>query len=250
MTDNEKQELNKKLEKVFSNYYENTGFFSQEKHDITYYKNKFLRERYVERLLFTVLTEFNIGSLSGKSVLIVGVSHELASFFMKLGTEPENITLADVCAQALEKAKELSSNLLGSAKVDLDRLCFGDDAFDVIVCFNYLSNIPVDRVLETLATELHRVLKPGGIAFVSFTNEVASHDDMKASGLIRTFRREEVLQYFHKFNLINMLHFLPFNFLLFSINEEHIFPKRIGTIEDILIEKNERYTDSILLLTK
>ncbi|OPX88178.1 MAG: Ubiquinone/menaquinone biosynthesis C-methyltransferase UbiE [Pelotomaculum sp. PtaB.Bin104] len=250
MTSNEKQELNKKLEKIFLNYYENTGFLSQEKQDITYYKNKFIRERFVERLLFTVLTEFNIGALSGKSILILGLSHELASFFMKLGAEPGNITLADTCAKALERAKDLSGNHLESAKIDLDKLYFEDDTFDVIVCFNYLSNIPVDGMIKTLANELHRVMKPGGIAFVSFTNEVASHDDMKTSGLIRTFRREEAIDYFKEFNLINVLHFLPYNFLLFSINEEHIFPKRIGTIEDILIEKNERYTDSILLLTK
>jgi len=250
MTFNEKQELNKKLEKVFLNYYENTGFLSQEKHDITYYKNRFLRERFIERLLFTVLTEFNIGSLSGKSVLIIGLSHELASFFIKLGTEPGNITLADVCAQALERAKDLFSNRLEFAKIAPDRLCFGSDTYDVIVCFNYLSNIPVDGVIETLAAELYRVLKPGGIAFVSFTNEIASHNDINMSCIMRTFRREEVLEYFKEFNLINVLHFLPYNFLLFSINEDHIFPKKIGTIEDILIEKKDRYTDTILLLTK
>ncbi|MDF9409142.1 class I SAM-dependent methyltransferase [Pelotomaculum isophthalicicum JI] len=247
---NEKQELNKKLENIFLNYYKNTGFFNQEKHDITYYKNRFLRERFVERILFTVMTEFNIGSLSSKSVLIVGLSHELASFFMKLGSESQNITLADVSAKALERTKDMFSNHLEFVKIDLDRLCFEEDTFDVIICFNYLSNIPVDGVIRTLAGEINRILKPGGIAFVSFTNEISSHDDIKMSGVMRTFRKEEILQYFEEFKLVNVLHFLPYNFLLFSINEEHIFPKKIGTIEDILIEKNERYTDSILLLTK
>ncbi|OPX90127.1 MAG: ubiquinone/menaquinone biosynthesis methyltransferase [Pelotomaculum sp. PtaB.Bin013] len=243
--------FNEKLENVFYNYYNRIDLFSNENKELKSLLNKFLKERFVERILFTVMVETNIDSLSNKSILILGLSHDLASFFLKLGAKPENITVADISSQALEEAQKSISKQLNFSKLDFDRLAFDDNTFDIMVCFNYLSNIPPDNMINNLVNELYRILKPGGLTFISFTNEIASRDDLQLSGVMRTFRPEEALSFCSKFNLINLLQFFPNNFSLFSLNNnEHIFPKRIGIIEDIIIEKNDRYAESLLLLTK
>ncbi|MCG9967996.1 class I SAM-dependent methyltransferase [Pelotomaculum terephthalicicum JT] len=250
MTKKEAGLINKKLENVFYNYYKKIGFLDNEENLSDNYLNKFLRERFIERVLFTVLREFEMKSLAEKSILITGFSHELVSFFLKLGAEPQNITVADICPQAIDRAKAILSKTLSFVKIDLDTLNFNDNTFDIAVCLNYLSNIPSDDLINKMAVEFYRVLKQGGLALVSFTNEIASHDDIQMSGVMRVFRPEEVIKFFNSFKLVNLLDFIPCNFTLFSINEESIYPKRIGIIEDLLIEQEKRYTDSLLLLSK
>ncbi|OPX94333.1 MAG: Methyltransferase domain protein [Pelotomaculum sp. PtaB.Bin104] len=249
MTNNKRSQL-KQIENIFINYYKKIGVLEDQKKDIKNYLSKFLRERFVERILFTVMSELENIKLAEKSILITGLSHELASVLLKWGAVPDNITVADLCPQAIKKAKALFSSSIKFSKISLDKFSFNDDDFDIIVCFNYLSNIPVNEYIEKLAAEFYRVIKPGGVAFISFTNEIASYEDMQLSGLLRTYQPEEILPYFKNYKLINLLHFFPYNFDLFFIENEHVFPKKIGYIEDILIEQNHRYTDSLLLLTK
>lgn len=250
MSKNEKDTLNKKLENIFHNYYQKIGLLASEEPVKKNYRQNFLRERFIERIMFTTLDEAGLSNLAGKSVLVVGLSHELVSFFLKLDVAPTGLTLADICPQVLEQARTIFSNRLAYAKINLDAFDLPDNAYDVIVCLNYLSNIPVNEYINGLAAEFYRVLKPGGLFLISFANELADRDTVQSSGVMRLFRPEEVLALFDSFKVINLLDIIPYSFARFKINEETAYPKKLGFIEDLLIEQRNRYSDSLLILSK
>ena len=250
MPTSDKDTLNKKLEKLFVNYYQKTGLLPSEEPSPKNYREKFLRERFIERVLFTTLEEADLCDLSGKSILIAGLGQDLASFCLRLGAEPGGITLADLSPQALEQAKANYTDRLSAVKIELDSFPLPDNAFDLIICLNYLSNIPSNDYIGGLTGELFRVLKPNGLLLMNFTNELADRDSVQSSGVMRLFRPEEALGFFEAFQVINVLDFIPFTFDRFRINEEPSYPKKIGFIEDLLIEQRNRYSEAILILSK
>lgn len=52
-------------------------------------------------------------------------------------------------------------------------LPFGEGAFDIVVCADVLEHVPSQ---ERTAAELARVLRPGGVAYVSFPNRLSPHN--------------------------------------------------------------------------
>lgn len=247
----EQHEENSKLQNLFYNYYQKIGLLEDAEPKTPDYLSKFLRERFVERILFTALYEFDFKNLAGKSILLVGLSHELVSFFLKLGAEPDRITVADLCPQALQQAKAgYGSGVNLTLLEEIGRLPFPADSYDLIVCFNYLSNLPTNDYVSGLAGELRRVLKPEGLLAASFTNDIADREVVQMAGILRLFRPEEILEIFNTFKIINLLSFIPYQFTRFSLNEAPAYPQKIGFLEDLLIENNQRYTDSLLLLSK
>ena len=250
MTTNERETLNQRLERLFFTYYQKIGLLDSDEPPAKNLREKFLRERFIERIIYTTLEEAGLADLSGKKVLITGLSQELVSFCQKLGAAPAEITLADVCPQALEQVKAHYPAQLAAVKVDLDAFPLPDDAFDLIVCFNYLSNIPTNEYISNLAGEFFRVLKPGGLFLLGFTNDVAGRDAVQSAGVLRLFQPDEVRGLFQAFKIINTLDFIPYTFDRFRINEEPSYPKKIGFIEDLLIEQRNRYSEALLILSK
>jgi len=250
MAEKEREILKKKLENIFFNYYQKTGFVPGEEPVAKNYRQNFLRERFVERVIFTTLDEAGLADLSGKSVLVVGLSQDLVSFLHKLDIEPNRLTLADICAPALEQAQSLYNNQITWSKIDLDSIPLPDESFDLIICQNYLSNIPANDYIVSLANELYRILIPKGLMLLSFTNETADRDTVQASAVMRLFRPDEVKEYFSAFEVINTLDFIPYSFSRFTINETPSYPEKIGFIEDLLIEQRNRYSDTMMILTK
>jgi SAM-dependent methyltransferase len=57
---------------------------------------------------------------------------------------------------------------------DITDLRFEDDAFDVVVCSHVLEHVRDDR--KALA-ELHRVLRPGGVAYIQVPYDAERHTD-------------------------------------------------------------------------
>ena len=250
MTTNDRESLNQRLENLFFNYYQKIGLLEAEEPPTKNYREKFLRERFVERILFTTMEEAGLADLAGKKVLITGLSQDLVSFFQRFGAAPADITLTDVCPQALERVKADYSGQLNVVKVDLDAFPLPDKTFDLTVCFNYLSNIPNNEYISGLSGEFYRTLKPGGLFLINFTNEIASRDSVQSAGVLRLFQPQEVQILFQEFKSINLLDFIPFTFDRFRINDEPSYPKKIGFIEDLLIEQRNRYSEAMLILSK
>ena len=250
MSTTDKETKNKKLENLFFNYYQKTGLLATEEPISWNYREKFLRERFIERILFTTLEEADLSDLSGKSILITGLSHDLVSFVLKLGANPNQITFADVCPQALVQAKTNYNSNINVVKIDLDDFPLPDNAFDLILCLNYLSNIPTNEYIGGMTGEFYRILKPTGLFMTNFTNEMADRDSVQTSGILRLYRPEEATGFFQAFQVINLLDFIPYTFDRFRINEESSYPEKIGFIEDLLIEQRNRYSEALLILSK
>jgi 2-polyprenyl-3-methyl-5-hydroxy-6-metoxy-1,4-benzoquinol methylase len=84
-------------------------------------------------------------------------------------SQPANIYYGvDVTEVALQKAKERCP-FAELGKMDISRLDFPNGFFDVVTITEVLEHI-IDY--ENVATELKRVLKPGGALIITFPNEV------------------------------------------------------------------------------
>jgi SAM-dependent methyltransferase len=121
-----------------------------------------------------------LGDLSGKSVLEYGcgsgwMTHDLVA----LGGR---ISAFDISPQAVRntQASLAAAGLADRCSVDVmpaERLIYPTDTFDVAVGFAIIHHLDVPRALE----ELHRVLKPGGVAYFA--------EPLDTNPLIRAYRK-------------------------------------------------------------
>lgn len=116
-----------------------------------------------DELLFAkVLEHFDTwnGSLR---VLEVGVGHghELAKL-AQLGIAQSRMQGVDLMPGRLQRAGHLYPGL-GLSQQDARRLAFAEGSFDLVMQFTCLMHAPDREAQRTMAAELARVLKPGGL---------------------------------------------------------------------------------------
>jgi len=131
--------------------------------------------QYVYRQMRTAL-----GDLGGKRVLEYGcgegwITHDLA----RLGG---NVSAFDISPQAAENTRRTLSNsrLLDRCSIDVmpaEQLTYAADTFDVAVGFAIIHHLELAQALA----ELHRVLKPGGVAWFA--------EPLATNPLIRIYRK-------------------------------------------------------------
>ena len=84
-----------------------------------------------------------------------------------------------------------------SLRSDLTKLGFADDSFDVIICYHVLEHIPNDGAAMS---ELARILKPGGIAFIQVPRHrgIATDEDPTApeEERVRRFGQNDHVRYY------------------------------------------------------
>ena len=84
-----------------------------------------------------------------------------------------------------------------SLRSDLTKLGFADDSFDVIICYHVLEHIPDDGAAMS---ELTRILKPGGIAFIQVPRRrgIATDEDPTApvEERVRRFGQDDHVRYY------------------------------------------------------
>jgi 2-polyprenyl-3-methyl-5-hydroxy-6-metoxy-1,4-benzoquinol methylase len=94
-----------------------------------------------------------------------------------LAEQGYKVTLADLSPELLAVAKEKAAE----AGVDLDGIVeanatdlsrFGDGSFDAVLCMGPLYHLVEESDRRSVVSELFRVLKPGGRAFVAFLNRL------------------------------------------------------------------------------
>jgi 2-polyprenyl-3-methyl-5-hydroxy-6-metoxy-1,4-benzoquinol methylase len=94
-----------------------------------------------------------------------------------LAEQGYKVTLADLSpellAMAKEKAAEAGADLEGIVEANASDLSrFGDASFDVVLCMGPLYHLVEESDRRSVVSELFRVLKPGGRAFVAFLNRL------------------------------------------------------------------------------
>ena len=119
-----------------------------------------------------------LGTLTGKSLLDLGCGlGEGAVYFAKHGA---NVTAVDLSGEMLEVVKRLAAHHkvnVSTRKSPADQISLPDNTFDVVYSGNLLHHVDIAATLK----EVHRVLKPGGIAI--FTDPLAHNP------LINIYRR-------------------------------------------------------------
>ena len=103
----------------------------------------------------------------------------------------------DISETGLDKARALAdqkNTKLETQVVDLDEWEFGKNAFDLVLCFNFLDRRIFHKIKNTL--------KPGGLIFCeTFTVDHLKHSDFKRewvlehNELLNAFREYHILRY-------------------------------------------------------
>jgi ubiquinone/menaquinone biosynthesis C-methylase UbiE len=115
--------------------------------------------------LATLLWSLGKLTLSGLKILDVGCGQgRMLRACLDMGSSPENLTGVDLQPSRIEEARRLSPQLdfrLGNG-TDLE---FPDRQFDLVMQFVVFSSIFSPALRRRLASEMARVLKPGGYIF-------------------------------------------------------------------------------------
>lgn len=136
----------------------------------------------------------NADLLTGKGPALDIASGEgrNAVFAAEMGYE----TLAiDVSVTGLDKACALASEkevVIETRVVDLDDWAFEQNAFDLVLCFNFL-----DR---RIFPDIRNTLKPGGLIFYeTFTIDYIKYSNFKREWVLE---HNELLKAFHEFRIL------------------------------------------------
>ncbi len=136
-----------------------------------------------EEIIETVL------NLDGKHILELGCGKAAAT--RSIATSGKNRTIIATEVDQIQHDKNLQITDLPNVKFILaggEDIPADNSTFDVLFMFKSLHHVPLELLDKTLS-ELHRVLKPGGMAYIS---EPIFDGDFNA--LICLFHNEEVVQ--------------------------------------------------------
>lgn len=118
-----------------------------------------------ERALLESLARHGLLPLAGRRILDVGCGDgSLLRDFRRYGAGPESLAGADLLSWRLPRGEGAVGPLLATA--DARRLPFTDAAFDLVLAFTLLSSVVEEESRRQAASEMARVLRPGGLALV------------------------------------------------------------------------------------
>jgi ubiquinone/menaquinone biosynthesis C-methylase UbiE len=122
-------------------------------------------------------------TLAGLRILDVGCGRgDALRQLLEYGAEPELLTGIDLLDENVKRAHRLSPHLqviCGSAS----RLPFPDSRFDLVLQFTLFTSILNDEVKRAIATEMVRVLAPGGrILWYDFSFNNPRNPDVRGIG--------------------------------------------------------------------
>jgi SAM-dependent methyltransferase len=109
-----------------------------------------------------LLERASLGDLRGRRVLDVGCGHghELARM-RELGARPGDLLGVDLLPERVALARELHPDIQFRV-ADATALDLPSESFDVVLSFTVLSSVLADGVARRIASEMTRVLRPGG----------------------------------------------------------------------------------------
>lgn len=116
-----------------------------------------------ERALLEALKEAGLDGLWDKRILEVGCgTGGVLRDFIRYGARPENCSGIDLLPDRIETARRLSTNIDFRCG-DAESLPYGEGSFDIVLSFTVFSSVLDMAMRESLAGEMLRVLRPGGI---------------------------------------------------------------------------------------
>jgi 2-polyprenyl-3-methyl-5-hydroxy-6-metoxy-1,4-benzoquinol methylase len=125
------------------------------------------REQKANKMI-AVLDDYFSGKLDTLTLLDVGCSTGIIANI--LSTRFKKVVGTDIDARAIKYATEhFSSQKLEFRIQDSMDIAYPDNSFDVIICAQVYEHVPDSR---KLLSEIHRVLKPGGVCYFAAGNRL------------------------------------------------------------------------------
>ena len=146
--------------------------------------------------------DLNIGS----KVLDIGCGNgKTTSALINMGM---NVTGLDFSGSAIEYCVKTYGDKAEFVKAECDDIPFNSESFDAVTAVHILEHLD-DTQLEKTVSEIHRVLRPGGLVFVrSFavgdSRSEGKDRDVRGNGIsYRYYSVEEMNTIFSGFDIIN-----------------------------------------------
>lgn len=116
-----------------------------------------------QRALLRLLRREGLWPLSGRDILEVGCgSGGVLLEWLSFGAEPERLRGADLLPDRLRETRRMLPHV-AVAEADGGRLPYPDRSFDAVLQFTVFSSILDKAACYTVANDMRRVLKPGGL---------------------------------------------------------------------------------------
>jgi ubiquinone/menaquinone biosynthesis C-methylase UbiE len=133
------------------------------------------RERRLRELLHRKCSE----PLAAQRILDVGCGEgRWLRRFSQWGVAPDNLAGIDLLAERIGAARESCPSGVRLVCGSASEIPFADGHLDIILCMNVMSSILADGLRAAIATEMLRVLRPGGCVlwYDFFVNNPANPD--------------------------------------------------------------------------
>lgn len=128
-----------------------------------FHSGNLFRQQGRERAMLRLLAQAGLADLSETVALDVGCgSGDDLRQLIHIGARPENLYGVDLIPERLDAARELSPHL-NFQWADAQRLPFEDETFDLVMQSTVFTSIIDPAVQRQVASEIIRVLKPGGV---------------------------------------------------------------------------------------
>ncbi len=145
-------------------------------------------QRELEQRILELVSLKIAGTLATQSILDVGCGEgRWLRRFIQWGASPENVAGIDLLPERVVVARDACLPAVRVLCGSADQTSFVDGGFDIVLCMNVLSSILSGDLRAAIATEMLRVLRPGGFVlwYDFFVNNPANPD-------VRGVRRLEI----------------------------------------------------------
>jgi ubiquinone/menaquinone biosynthesis C-methylase UbiE len=150
------------VSRIRAAYFRRNQAVPKDRYSIFKDENLIARQQ-LERQIIRLLTRHGHAQLEQKKILDVGCG---AGFwlrqFVQWGAKPENLFGIDLLEDRIQEGKGLCPPCMTLQLGDAGNLEFEDSAFDLVMQFTVFTSILDPEMKKKLATEISRVLKPGG----------------------------------------------------------------------------------------
>jgi ubiquinone/menaquinone biosynthesis C-methylase UbiE len=118
-----------------------------------------------ENELLSMLSRHGVGSLEGKKFLEIGcgMGYWLRAF-LQWGALPENVFGIDLLPERIDRARKLCPSGVQLDCGNATALAFPEASFDLVLQSTVFTSILEPEMRQRIASEMLRVLKPGGVA--------------------------------------------------------------------------------------
>jgi len=190
----------KRLNEVFDNYYYKGLSSTNIKEQIN---NNTIIDLFNEFMLMSQVTHSmfnnNKENLPSLRILDAGCGNgRMLRKICELGAEQTNCYGIDLSKDIINYAEENSPTGITYSSGDIKTMSYNDNAFDIIFNLGVLIHIKDNNYIKEIAKEFYRVLKPGGLVFITVAKDGSEWGE-KIKDITRNFSEHELLDLFNMF---------------------------------------------------